>query len=160
MKERDNLTRWNRAGLRRFEYIDGTGPLFLEQLKNNLQKKFEGRWSNLPSPVTLSDETGLSVEQAQFQKNNLLLQQYYGEQRDIGWELARVFSQASHVLTGHLNAHANEAYLRTATQWDNVRRLVELIDYHPASATSAFTQMILMAKKGKKGVVAKGFQVK
>lgn len=154
-----DITRWNRAGLHRFEYVDGTGPLYLEKIKEELRQRYKDKWKELPPKIELSEEVGLSQEQALYQKNKEIIDQYFGERQDIGWEMARVFSQACHVLTGHINEHANEAYLRTATQWDSIRRLVELIDYHPAAATSATTQLVLQAKEKKTGIVEKGFQV-
>ncbi|MEQ9504511.1 MAG: baseplate J/gp47 family protein [Deltaproteobacteria bacterium] len=64
------------------------------------------------------------------------------------------------MLTRHVDAHANEAFLHTATQWESVRRLVEMIDYHPSPATSALTPLVLLAKAGKRGTVEAGFEVK
>src|SRR6185295_12411412 len=58
----------------------------------------------------------------------------------------------------YLDAYANEGFLRTATQWDNVRRLVETLDVHPAPPASASTLLVLAAK-GSPGKVERGFQV-
>jgi len=56
-----------------------------------------------------------------------------------------------------LDAYANETFLSTATQWDNLRRLVEMLDYHPAPPASAQTPIALLAKEGKSGPVEAGF---
>src|SRR5262249_15762255 len=65
-----------------------------------------------------------------------------------------------HIVTEYLDAYANESTLRTATQWDHVRRMVEMLDYHPAPPASASTPLIVMAKPDKRGKPAKGFAVK
>ena len=155
-----DLSRWNRAGLRRFLYIDGNAPLYLEQLREKFAEHFPQRWSALPPPISAEDEQGLSREQLEFERNLKWVEQYQGERRDIAWELARAFARACHVLTAHLDAHANEGFLRTATQWEHIRRLVATIDYQPAPATSATTELVMLAKPGQRGVVPQGFQVK
>ena len=59
--------------------------------------------------------------------------------REYAWEIMRAFARAAHVLLGHLDAYANEGYLRTATQWDNVRKLAAMVNYQPAPAASAIS---------------------
>jgi len=159
MTDRKDFTRWNRAGLHRLTYVDGNAPLFLDHLRAALKDRFPNRaWAELPVPQ--GDVDAVEPEVAQYQRNRKIIEQYHGERRDPGWEIARTVSRSCHVLTGHVDAHANEAFIRTATQWDNLRRLVETIDYHPAAATSASTELVLLAKPGRKGTVKKGFQVK
>jgi len=63
------------------------------------------------------------------------------------------------VLGDHIDAFANESYLATATQWESLRRLVALVDYHPAPPASAFTNLVLVAKPGASGTVPPGFAV-
>ena len=159
MTDRKDLTRWNRAGLHRLTYIDGNAPLFLDHLREALKDRFaNSAWARLPVPE--GDVAAVEPEVTQYQRNRKIIEQYHGERRDPGWEIARTVSRSCHVLTGHVDAHANEAFIRTATQWDSLRRLVELIDYHPAAATSASTELVLLAKPGRKGTVKKGLQVK
>ena len=40
MTERNDLTRWNRAGLSRFRYVDGNAIEYLETLRQELVDKF------------------------------------------------------------------------------------------------------------------------
>lgn len=160
---RKDLTRWNRAGLTRFDYIDGDAAIWLEELRLALIGQFmrgedtEVRTADTWRDLNL-DETdptrriGLDVEElaksviwkriapnpnqpleTRGQRSQRLLKQYQAEPSgDQTWEIMRAFARASHVLLGHLNAYANEGYLRTATQWDNLRRLAALVNYQPA----------------------------
>ncbi|MFY0568242.1 hypothetical protein ACN28E_31025 [Archangium lansingense] len=147
-----DLSRWNRAGLRRFRYVDGNAATFLEELRERLATRFPD-WQGVAAPVGESDP----ARQAR------ILEQY-GRARaaepDWGWEIARVLARASHILAEHLDAYANEGYLRTATQWESLRRLVEMIDYHPSPPASAFTPLVLEARPGARGRVARGFSVR
>ncbi|MCP4657389.1 MAG: hypothetical protein GY856_18440 [bacterium] len=151
MTEMRDLTRWNRAGLSRFRYVDGNAATYLDELRAALAARFP-EWRLLQGEPP-DDET-------EARKLKRLLEQYHGERGDWGWEIARAFARACHVLTEHLDACANEGFLGTATQWDDVRRLVEMLDYSPAPPASASTLLALEAKEGKRGKVAKGFQVK
>jgi hypothetical protein len=148
-----DLTRWNRAGLSRFEYVDGNAATYLELLRQALDPRFPDRWDALRSglPEDLDEEPdGDRLER--------MLVQYRRERGDWGWEIARALARVCHVLTGHLDVYANEGYLDTATQWDNVRRLVEMLDYSPAPPASATARLVLHTK-GEEGTVEKGFQV-
>ena len=160
MSSRSDLSRWNRAGLRRFTYVDGNAPLYLEQLREEFVRHFPGRWLELPPSPDADQEQDLLPERLQFERNRKFVAQYQGVRRDIAWELSRVFARACHVLTGHVDAHANEAFLRTATQWEHVRRLVATIDYQPAPAASAVAAIVITAKAGKSGTLPQGFQIK
>jgi uncharacterized phage protein gp47/JayE len=175
MSTATDLTRWNRAGLSRFRYVDGNAVTFLEQLRLLLIEKFSDadaktlQWEDLVARRSPDDSDDVWVrlqqEQARLklekpgETNARLLAQYRGEPGDGAWELARVLARASHVLTGHLDAYANEGFLGTATQWDNVRRLVEMLDYHPAPPASASTRLVIEAKTGASGTVSAGFAV-
>lgn len=148
MTDRSDLTRWNRAGLAAFEYVDGNAATFLEFLRENLAAAFP-TWEQLAGAVA-----GGEVD------HERLLEQYYAERRDLGWEITRTFARSAHVLTAHLNAHANEGYLGTATQWESLRRLVEMLDYHPAPPASASTPIIIEAEEDAAGAVEEGLQIK
>ncbi|MFZ7127168.1 MAG: hypothetical protein ACOWWM_13525 [Desulfobacterales bacterium] len=158
MSDRKDLTRWNRAGLSRFRYVDGNAASYLETLRLSLLELFtdpvtrEPRWRELDVSILPGESETDRMER--------LVTQYQGGRRDYGWEIARTLARSVHVLTGHLDAYANEGYLGTATQWDNLRRLVEMLDYHPAPPASAATVISLKAKAGRKGTVAAGFQIK
>lgn len=155
MTGQTDLTRWNRAGLSRFQYVDGNAPAFLESLRYALSQQFgeNGRelWKILHAAPQTEDLR---------QRLRRIESQYATERRDMGWEILRLFARACHILAGHIDAYANEGFLGTATQWEHVRRLVEMLDYHPAPPASAFTSVALVAKPGTSGLVAKGLQMK
>lgn len=151
MSTAKDLTRWNRAGLRRFRYVDGTAVTFLELLRKALADGFP-HWEEVAQVVAASE--------TESQLRQRILEQYHGPRRDWAWEITRVLARASHVLTEHLDAYANEGFLGTATQWDNVRRLVEMIDYHPAPPASASTRLVIEAKAAVTGRLKSGFAVK
>jgi len=101
-----DLTRWNRAGLTRFRYVDGNALTFLEDLRAELAARFP-EWE---------------IDQRKYDEPS----------SDWAWEIVRAFARAGHVLGEHIDAYANEGFLRTATQWDSVRKLVAMLDVHPA----------------------------
>jgi hypothetical protein len=89
------------------------------------------------------------------------VQQYERNSHEYAWEISRAFARAAHVLLGHLNAFANEGYLRTATQWDSLRKLASMVNYQPtppASATSNVALMISVA--GQVTEIASGLAMK
>ena len=149
-----DLTRWNRSGLDRFRYIDGNAVTFLEILREATASRFpdyQGMEMTLPAGDTPSERIKRTEE---------LLKQYNAPRRDLLWEILRGMARSCHVLAKHIDIYANEGYLKTATQWDSVRSLVEMIDYHPAPPASAATLLALEIKAEKKGILSKGFQVK
>lgn len=151
-----DLTRWNRAGLREFRYINGNAAEYLETLRQLFAARFPD-WS----AGIAGDETQLPTRaQQQTARETRVLKQYHLERHDWAWEIARSFARSSHVLTEMMNAYANEGYIATASQWDNLRRLVEMLDYHPAPPASASTLLVLTTKATMQGTVDKGFQVK
>lgn len=158
MSDRNDLTRWNRAGLSRFRYVDGNAATYLETLRQALLEEFTDpithapRWENLDVPIPPGE--------SEIDRLERLVKQYQAGRQDFGWEIARTLARSTHILTEYLDAYANEGYLDTATQWDNLRRLVEMLDYHPAPPASASTLLDLQAKTGKQGKVETGFQVK
>lgn len=175
MNGRTDLTRWNRASLNRFRYIDGNALTYLEELRQTLLERFADpvnatlQWGDLvprragdsnDAYVRFEQEQARLLEETDRERIDRLRAQYEGERRDWAWEIARVLARAAHVLTEYLDAYANEGYLRTATQWDSVRRLVEMLDYHPAPPASASTRLVIEAKEGARGILKTGFQVK
>jgi hypothetical protein len=153
-----DLTRWNRAGLNEFRYIDGNAITFLEALRQQMVVEFDGdgvpSWSEL---VSLFPEL---PHETRKQLRERLQQQYYGPRRDYGWEILRTLARSAHVLGEYTNAYANEAYLSTAVEWDNIRKLVGMLGYRPAPPASAETHIALLFKDGESGDVDKGFAVK
>jgi hypothetical protein len=151
---RSDLTRWNRAGLRRTRYVDADAATLLEELRLRLAERFP-TWQGLQRDVP-AGETPEARERR-------ILDQYAAPRSprpDWGWEIARAFARAAHVLVGHVDAYANEGHLGTATQWTSVRRLGAMLDYHPAPPASASTTLALVAKPGARGLVARGLAVK
>lgn len=152
-----DLTRWNRAGLRRFRYLDGNAVTYLETLRLAMIEAFtdaDGRlkWTELRGALPeQADETSR-------ERVRRWLDQYHAERRDYAWEILRALARSAHVLGEYIDAYANESYLGTATQWENMRRLVEMIDYHPAAPASAETTVALLVKKA--GTVAAGLAAK
>ena len=152
-----DLTRWNRAGLSRFEYLDGNAAVFLERLRSGLKEKFP-QWTQVDAVIPV-DADGNSTETEE-EKKTRLETLYAGNPDDMLWHLTRSFARACHVLGVHTGAYANEGTLGTADQWENLRRLVTLLDYAPIPPASAHTPLALFLKEGKTGTVAAGLQVK
>jgi hypothetical protein len=146
-----DLTRWNRAGLSRFDYLDANAATLLEELRAGLNEHFPG-WD--------AAKASLPADEGEAQAKLRLEALYAADPDDMLWQLNRQFARACHVLAGHIDAYANEAYLGTATQWENVRRLVALLDYAPQPPASAYTSLVIHAKEGASGLLDKGFQVK
>ena len=135
-----DLTRWNRAGLSRLHYTDGNAATYLEDLRLALRTQFGSDEDVLVWLGENLTDKNLREWQAR------LLDQYGAPRRDYAWEILRTFARSSHVLAQTVNAYSNERYIRTATQWDNLRRLVKMLDYHPAPPASAETWVALLAK--------------
>jgi hypothetical protein len=160
MNQAKDLTRWNRAGLRRFRYVDGNAVTYLETLRQLMMEQFTDPNSGKLQWEQLRDAIPVPHNESVRDRQQRWLTQYHAERRDFAWEILRTFARSLHVLTEHLDAYANESYLSTATQWDNVRKLVDMLDYHPAPPASAFTSLALMAKPNQTGTLTTGFQVK
>ncbi|MDD2463316.1 MAG: hypothetical protein PHI97_04910, partial [Desulfobulbus sp.] len=148
-----DLTRWNRAGLSRFSYIDGNAAVFLERMRAGLADRFP-QWQPVSGGAPPLD--GESEEVKKSRLENL----YAADPRDMLWQVTRQFARSCHVLGGHVDAFANEATLETASQWENLRRLVALLNYAPLPPASASVPLALQVKAGKKGTLAAGLQVK
>jgi uncharacterized phage protein gp47/JayE len=157
MKRGPDLTRWNRAGLERVRYVDADAITHLETLRERLAAAF-------PAPLWDAVQLGSAAagaEESGAERLERMREQYAGPPGDWGWEIARALARAAHVLTEHVDAFANERFLGTATQWDYLRRLTAMIDYHPAPPSSGSTTLALLAPTAKQGgTVATGFQVK
>lgn len=151
-----DLTRWNRAGLSQLQYIDGNAATYLEDLRLALRTQFAGN----DDVLSWLGEAVTDKNQKEWLER--LLEQYRDDRRDYAWEIIRTYARSAHVLAHTMNAYANERYIRTATQWDNVRRLVNMLDYHPAPPASAETYVALFAKTDKEaeGTVEKGLAIK
>jgi predicted flap endonuclease-1-like 5' DNA nuclease len=154
MSERTDLTRWNRAGLSTFRYVDGNAATYLEDLRLALRERFEsGEWAGIDAIILVPEEDSARVER--------LLEQYRDRRPDWGWEILRTLARSCHVLAGYTDAYANEGFLGTASQWESVRRLVGMLDYHPSPPASASTRLVIEAKEDQDpGTLETGFQVK
>ena len=167
-----DLTRWNRAGLTRFEYLDGDASVWLEELRVAMlglylrrkpaDQRLPDVWRNafmaeVEDWPALKDDTPTwarlksivpALPETRGERSDRLLSQYDTRgDGDHAWEINRAFSRALHVLLGHLDAYANEGYLRTATQWDNLRRLAATVNYQPTPPASAITTVALLLYK-------------
>ncbi|MCP5086621.1 MAG: hypothetical protein GY952_07465 [Rhodobacteraceae bacterium] len=185
-----DLTRWNRAGLSRFDYLDGDAAVWLEEMKiallglymrgsdgdlrapeiwRDVFTKDETEW---PSPAEMAEAADKvawkklapkapPTKELRGQRNARLLDQYNAPRDDLSWEVLRAFARASHVLLGHADAYANEGYLRTATQWDNLRRLAAMVNHQPTPQASATTQVALELKEGTDAIeIGRGLAMK
>ncbi len=182
-----DLTRWNRAGLSRFDYVDGDAAVWLEELRIAMlglylrgapdAQRTPEYWRDiyLRAPADWPDAADAAARVAwkrlapsvppqretRGRRTERLLKQYADKTDDYSWELNRAFSRAAHVLLGYLNAYANEGYLRTATQWDNLRRLAAMVNYQPTPPASATTTLALILKEDAGAVeIARGLAMK
>jgi hypothetical protein len=114
-----DLTRRNREGPERFRYVDGNAVTHLKTLSRRLEEAFP-HWPDVARFARGSEEKG--NEEKPSQTRERMLAQYQSESRDWAWQILRTFARATHVLTEHIDAYANESYLGTATQWDNPTR--------------------------------------
>lgn len=147
----NDLTRWNRAGLARFDYLDGNAAVFLERLRRGLAAAF---------PEWAAAKADGSTDESEEARKLRIEHLYAANPDDLLWQLTRSFARACHVLGGHLDAYANESYLGTASQWESLRRLVALLDYAPQPQASAAAPLVLLLKDGQAGRIAAGLQVK
>jgi hypothetical protein len=172
-----DLTRWNRAGLTRFRYVDGNAAVWLEELRIGLlaqylrgippDERLPEKWRDLF--LKKENDWELMLPQSEFAeavawaallpqppvspetggtRARRLADQYGRRSTDYGWELVQAFARAAHILLEHLNAYANEGYLPTATQWDNLRKLVAAVNYLPTPPASATTIVGLHIAEG------------
>lgn len=146
-----DLTRWNRAGLARFRYTDGNAAVYLDLLRGLLSERFPDWTAMQGGPIPGETEAECLSR---------LLAAYAAKPGDPLAALIRTFVRATHVLGETIDACANEHYIGTATQWEHVRRLVAMLDYHPRPPASAYTTLVLTAKEKLAGTVAAGFAVK
>ncbi|MGB3336099.1 MAG: baseplate J/gp47 family protein [Devosia sp.] len=181
MSDRRDLTRWNRAGLKRFDYVDGNAAAWLEELRLAMLARFargaapeartEDYWRKLPTRKLTPGEAEAARQavahltwsslfadlparpEGRRSRNERLLASYHAPSTDQAQQIMRAFSRAAHVLLGHVDAYANEGYLRTATQWDSMRKLAAMIGYQPAAGASAATVVGLVIDTAVEGAV-------
>jgi Baseplate J-like protein len=171
-----DYTRWNRANLKSFSYVDGNAATYLEDVKSAMRAQFYrgeqterntvAYWNALLSNP-LAEETIADIEkfsawpsllpilpplpENNVERNKRLLTAYLAQSPDYAEEIMRAFARAAHVLLGHANAYANEGYLRTATQWETARKLAAMAGYQPASPAAATVTLALVAREGVSG---------
>ncbi len=153
-----DLTRWNRAGLRRIRYVDGNAVTFLDRLRARLAEAYTPEGESLPTWTDLVLRHPVKDDENPSEREARQIAQYEDARRDHAWEILRSFARSTHVLTEHLDAYANETFIGTATQWDSARKLVQLLDARPAPPAAARTDLAFDAKDS--GQLAAGFQVK
>ncbi len=163
VKPLKDLTRWNRTGLSRFDYVDGDAAVWLEELRiamlglylrdGDPETRLPEFWRDIYlRPVDQWPDVAQAAarvvwkrlaptvppqRETRGRRNERLLDQYDARTDDYAWEINRAFARASHILLGYLNAYTNEGYLRTASQWDNLRRLAAMVNYQPTPPASA-----------------------
>lgn len=173
-----DLNRWNRAGLSQFDYVNGDASVWLEELRIAMLGLYlRGGDSEMRTPEFWRDLYLLPKEdwpdvsdvaarvtwkklspvfpaqqESRGRRNERLLKQYSESTGEYAWEINRAFARAAHVLLGHLDAYANEGYLRTASQWDNLRRLAAMVNYQPTPPASA-TSIVALELKDDTGAV-------
>ena len=167
-----DLTRWNRAGLSRFRYVEGGAAEWLEYLRVAHLLLYAtdvgAAGSDDPDDWREGFETGVMPESGQAIEEAVaairstfrapppwafvedgrdyraaLLAQYDRIPLAQTAQISRAFARAFHILTETLDAYANEGYLATATQAPHLRRLLELIDFEPRLAASALVPIAL-----------------
>lgn len=143
-----DLSRWNRAGLTRVDYVDGNAVTFLADLRDALAEAFPDL-ALPPAPP----EDAAPAEQLQ-----ALAALYADDRHDLFWQFHRSLARACHVLAGYIDATANESWIGTATQWESLRRLVAMLDYAPRPPASAETPLVIEAAAD--GLLEAGFGVK
>ncbi len=107
-----NLTRWNRAGLERFRYVDGNAVTFLEDLRLAEIDAFElpgglQQWQALLDAFPVGDNESVQARHQRW------LAQYHDHRQDYAWELLRSLARSAHVLGEYTNTHANETFIGT-----------------------------------------------
>ena len=78
---------------------------------------------------------------------------------DYGIALLEMWAYLADILTFYQERIANEAFLRTATLPESVRRLVALLGYEPAPGVAASTHLAFAVEKGKRVQVPEGLRV-
>jgi hypothetical protein len=171
-----DLTRWNRAALDRFRYVEGGAAEWLEYLRVvHMLLYARARQSGpladpdiwragfetgtLPGDLDLHEQA--SALQSVWQQpepqayvgaaadyRSALRAQYDSVPLDQTAQIQRAFVRAYHILTETLNAYANEGFLATATQKPHLRRLLELIDFKPRLPASARVPIALTIAAG------------
>lgn len=154
----EDLTRWNRAGLSRFRYVDGNAVTYLERLRDALAEAYTSEGETLPRWTDLVTRFAVKTDETLGEREQRLIAQYEDVRRDHGWEILRTFARSSHVLTDYIDACANETFIGTAIQWDSLRMLVQMLDARPAPPASARTDLAFDVADA--GTLAAGFQVK
>jgi len=146
---RKDFTRWNRAGLKKIRYIDGTAISYLDLLQKELARVFPD-WEG---PAGIETDTLSDSER--------MIRQYEAVSDDMTFAFLKTIARSCHLLTEHVDAIANEAYMGTATLWESLRKLAGMVNYRPKPHGSAVTHLGFLAKEKIENTrVAKGFQVK
>ena len=167
-----DLTRWNRAGLDRFNYVSHGAAEFAEALRiaHLLLYQRSRDPADLPAPelwrLALEDPENhadavfpVAELRSTYARQHMdgnppnmakyadkLLAQYLSRSTDQSAQLSRAFARAMHVLSETLDAYANEGTLRTATQTEHALSLLSLIGFTPTPAASAMVPIAYQLK--------------
>ena len=79
-------------------------------------------------------------------RNQRLVGNYNALSDDYAAETMRAFARASHIMAGYIDAYMIESYMGTATQWDSLHKLGQMVNYAPAPAASAMGTVALEIK--------------
>ncbi len=173
-----DFTRWNRAGLDRFRYVEGGAAEWLEYLRVAHMLLYATKRQDFPIDdpdswvAAYRDGTfdnGIEVEAAlntiasrwpqlsPYERvedsqdyRTALRAQYDTIPIDHAAQLSRAFVRALHILTETLDAYVNEGFLATSTQSPHLRRLLQMIAFRPRLAASA-TVPIAIVMQGDAG---------
>ena len=83
-----DLTRWNRAGLERFRYVDGNAVTFLEHLRKMEAEAFLGangeqKWKALEVAFPADPNETVQAMHGRW------IEQYHDHREDYAWEILR-----------------------------------------------------------------------
>ncbi len=171
-----DFTRWNRAGLERFDYLSSGAAEFSEDLRILQLLLFAkgqhpddlddpAAWINAFETGTFEDggtlKDALRVLQSHSARPDMdgviannatraerLLAQYQAILTDPSAQISRAFARALHGLAKSVDAYANEGTLRTATQAVHAHHLLSLIGFQPRPAASAITPIAYQVRSG------------
>jgi len=79
--------------------------------------------------------------------------------QDYATTVAELWAYVADILTFYQERIANEAFIRTATQFDSLIRLAELVGYRPDPGASATAVVAFILDKGKTATLKRGMRV-
>ncbi|MCY0096589.1 hypothetical protein [Hoeflea ulvae] len=176
-----DLTRWNRSGLSRFDYVNGGAAEWLEALRVHFLQLSAGKNNGSVLPAALPSDSGefsamlagdsaLSMDELsalgatwqflearetdpKFRGSNRarsfeegVLARYYNNSPDQAQHISRAFARAVYLLSRSLDAYAQEGFITTVTQPENMRRLLAMTGFRATPPSSAQMPVALILK--------------